>query len=401
MLTEDVLLSVEGLKTHFFLDEGVVRSVDGVSLTVPRGRTVCVVGESGCGKSVTARSILGLVDPPGRIVEGNIWLRRPPVDKGLEVAGDSTRARSRRGSTKPSGGLRTKAAGGRSTKRGPRTAEGADRIDLAVLDPHGEELRQVRGNEISMVFQEPMASLSPMYTVAQHLVEAIMLHRRVTRKDAWSRGVALLERVGIPRPEQRMDSYPFQLSGGMCQRVMIAIALACEPSLLIADEPTTALDVTTQARIIDLLTELQADTGMAMLFITHDLGVVAEVADEVVVMYLGTVVEQGSVDDIFHHPQHPYTKALLTSVPTMGSGVRQRKASIRGEVPHPLNRPPGCPYHPRCEHAIAGLCDTVDPPQVRVGPSLSRCVLHDAELLHAHGVDSQRVRATFDAGEEK
>ncbi|HEY8458692.1 MAG TPA: ABC transporter ATP-binding protein [Actinopolymorphaceae bacterium] len=351
-MADDWLLEIEGLKTHFFLDDGVVRAVDGIDLRVPAGRTVCVVGESGCGKSITARSILGLVDSPGRVVEGHIWWRADTVDNGAEQVG---------------------ADGGPS------------RIDLAALDPHGEAMRQIRGNEISMVFQEPMASLSPVYTVANQLVEAIQVHLPMSRDEAWQHGLALLERVGIPRPARVMDSYPFQLSGGMCQRVMIAIALACGPRLLIADEPTTALDVTTQARILDLLVDLQRDTGMAMMFITHDLGVVAEIADEVVVMYLGTVVEQGSVDDIFHDPLHPYTKALLASIPTMGQGVRQRLTSIRGQVPHPLDRPKGCPFQPRCDHAVAGVCERIEPSTVTLADGRRvRCVLHEPGALEDH-----------------
>jgi len=232
------------------------------------------------------------------------------------------------------------------------------------------------------VFQEPMASLSPMYTVGNQLTEAIRTHLELTDQEAWDRGLELLGHVGIPRPQRTMESYPFQLSGGMCQRVMIAIALSCRPRLLIADEPTTALDVTTQARIIDLLADLQAETGMSMIFITHDLGVVAEIADEVVVMYLGTVVEQGPVDDIFHDPKHPYTRALLASVPRMGRGTKRRLSTIPGQVPHPLQRPPGCPFHTRCTEAIPGLCDVQDPPMIDLGPrSRARCVLHDHELV--------------------
>ncbi|TDD67525.1 ABC transporter ATP-binding protein [Jiangella aurantiaca] len=335
------LLEIDGLATRFFTREGTVRAVDGVSLSVPRGATVCVVGESGCGKSVTARSVLGLVDEPGRIVGGRI-LWRP---------GDG------------------------------------DPVDLAALDPNSERMRRIRGGEISMVFQEPMASLSPMHTVGSQLVEAIRLHLPLGRAEAHDRAVDLLRRVGIPRPEERMDAYSFQLSGGMCQRVMIAIALACDPALLIADEPTTALDVTTQARIIDLLRDLQAQSGMSMLFITHDLGVVAEIADEVVVMYLGTVVERGGVDEIFHDPKHPYTRALLGSVPRMGAGSRQRLTTIRGTVPHPSDRPAGCPFHPRCDAAVAGVCDRSDPPDVPVGPGrTARCVLYDEAAVPASGV---------------
>jgi peptide/nickel transport system ATP-binding protein len=334
MHATDNLLAIKGLKTHFFIREGAVRAVDGVTLTVPRGKTVCVVGESGCGKSVTARSVLGLVDEPGRIVAGEIWWRR---DSG-------------------------------------------EPVDLAALDPKSEQMRRVRGGEISMVFQEPMASLSPMYTVGAQLMEAIQLHLPLDKDQARDRAIGLLRRVGIPRPEQRLDAYSFQLSGGMCQRVMIAIALACDPALLIADEPTTALDVTTQARIVDLIRELQADTGMSVLFITHDLGVVAEIADEVVVMYLGTVVEHGSVDEIFHDPKHPYTKALLGSIPRMGAGTRQRLTTIQGNVPHPSDRPAGCPFHPRCDSAITGVCDESEPPDVVLGPGrTARCVLHEQD----------------------
>ncbi|MFD1717585.1 ABC transporter ATP-binding protein [Georgenia deserti] len=329
----ETVLTVEDLRTHFATDDGQVRAVDGVSLSIPRGKTVCVVGESGCGKSVTARSILGLVDPPGRVVDGHIWFRVAP---------------------------------------------GAEPVDLAALDSRSERLRRIRGNDIAMVFQEPMASLSPMYTVGQHFVEAVRLHLDLSKDEARDLGISLLRRVGIPNAEHRMEAYPWQLSGGMCQRVMIAIALACGPALLIADEPTTALDVTTQARILDLLAELQEETGMAMMFITHDLGVVAEIADEVVVMYLGTMVEQGPVDEIFHDPKHPYTRALLESIPTMGSGRRSRLPSIRGQVPHPLNRPPGCPFHTRCDSAVRGVCDVEDPPTVTFGRDRrARCVLYD------------------------
>ena len=358
----NVLLEVKDLQTHFFLHDGVVRAVDGVQLSVLAGKTLCVVGESGCGKSIMARSILRLIERPGRIVGGELlWARKEPSPGSAEPAGES---------------------GG---------AQGT--VDLASLNAGSEELRKVRGAEIAMVFQEPMASLSPMYTVGNQLTEAIRLHLPLSKEEAWQRGLELLEHVGIPRAARTMESYPFQLSGGMCQRVMIAIALSCRPRLLIADEPTTALDVTTQARIIDLLRDLQAETGMAMMFITHDLGVVAEVADEVVVMYLGTVVEQASVDDLFHDPQHPYTKALLQSIPKMGSGARQALATIRGQVPHPQNRPTGCPFHPRCDFAIPGLCDQVDPPLVQLGPRrVSRCVLHDPALLASHGVTQTEVR---------
>lgn len=310
----DTLLRVRGLKTHFPTREGVIRAVDGVDLTVPRGKTVCVVGESGCGKSITARSVLGLVEPPGQVVEGEIWWHR----------------------------------------------EDGEPVDLAALDPKGAELRAVRAHEIGMVFQEPLASLSPMYTVGDQLGEMLRLHKGMTKQHARERSIELLQRVGIPRPGARVDSYPWQLSGGMCQRVMIAMALAGDPALLIADEPTTALDVTIQARILDLFSGLQAESGMSVLLITHDLGVVAEVADEVAVMYLGRVVEHGSVEQIFTEPRHPYTRALLQSIPRVqAKGSRLR--TIAGQVPGGVKRPVGCGFEPRCDVAIAGHCDVVPP----------------------------------------
>ncbi|MGP3968360.1 ABC transporter ATP-binding protein [Streptomyces sp. 6N223] len=333
--TEDPspLLRLRNLKTHFTTHEGTVRAVDGVDLDLPRGRTVAVVGESGCGKSITARSVLRLIDPPGEIVDGQaLWH-----------------------------------GGGRQAP-----------VDLMSLDPAGKELRAVRGGEISMVFQEPMASLSPMHTIGAHLVESITLHTDMSRNEAWEAGIDALRRVGVPQPESRMNAYSFQLSGGLCQRAMIAIALACRPELLIADEPTTALDVTTQAHILDLLGDLQEQTGMSMLFITHDLGVVAEIADEVAVMYLGTVVEHGPVDRIFHHPQHPYTQALLRSVPRLGQQRRLRLDAISGAVPAPTNRPAGCPFHTRCELAVPGVCDQDAPPVVAIRDDHHvRCVLPD------------------------
>ena len=359
----EAVLEIDQLRTHFIFDDGVVRAVDGVSFSLLPGKTTCVVGESGCGKSITARSILQLIERPGKIVDGRIWWH--PGRPSADLADDP---QSRRRSRTP-----------------PPSDEPDRHIDLVSLDPEGERMRQIRGGEISMIFQEPMASLSPMYTVGNQLTEAIQLHLPLSEDEARKRGETLLAQVGIPRPSRIMETYPFQLSGGMCQRVMIAIALSCRPRLLIADEPTTALDVTTQARIIDLLRELQADTGMALMFITHDLGVVAEIADEVVVMYLGTVVEQGSADEIFHNPQHPYTQALLESIPRMGRGARQKLATIRGQVPHPFSYPSGCPFHPRCDKAIVGLCDTAEPPTVILGDRRrARCVLHDPDLVQAH-----------------
>lgn len=332
----DAVLSISGLRTHFHTDEGTVKAVDGVDIEVPRGRTMCLVGESGCGKSITARSILGLVDEPGRIEDGSVIWRGGP---------------------------------------------GAGSVDLAALDPRGEEIRRVRGGQVGMVFQEPMSSLSPMYTVGAQLVQAIRLHQQLTPAEAKDRAIQQLARVGIPQPATRFDSYPFQMSGGMAQRVMIAIALANDPSMLIADEPTTALDVTTQARILDLIAELQEDTGMSVLFITHDLGVVAEIADEVTVMYLGRIAERGSVTDIFDSPQHPYTRALMDSIPKLGSDSRSRLATIRGTVPSPANRPTGCPFHDRCANFMPGLCDTTTPEIHDLGDGhISACHLQDPDL---------------------
>ena len=328
---EAALLEVKDVKTHFFSDEGLVKAVDGVNLSLKRGQTLCVVGESGCGKSVTARSILRIIPPPGRIIAGEILFRQ------------------RDGKT----------------------------IDLARLDPKGRDIRSIRGSEISMIFQEPMSSLSPVHTIGSQIMEAITLHLPVTKQEARKRAVSMLDLVGIPRASQQLDAYSFELSGGMRQRAMIAIALACEPQLLIADEPTTALDVTTQANILDLLRDLQGDSGMSVLFITHDLGVVAEIADEVVVMYLGRDVESGDVDAIFHAPKHPYTRALLQSIPRYDSRERRRLYSIKGSVPHPFERPSGCPFHPRCDDFIPERCDNVDPQRQGIGEAHHvRCLLY-------------------------
>jgi peptide/nickel transport system ATP-binding protein len=326
MDSNDALLEVRGLKTHFFLDEGVVKAVDGVDLRVKRGETLCVVGESGCGKSVTARSILQLVDRPGRIVEGEILFSPTP---------------------------RTESNGqGEAWKEGAATAtEAREVLDLASLDPRSKPMRDIRGKEISMIFQEPMTSLSPVHTIGEQIMENILLHLPLDKGEARERTVEELARVGIPNPGQRVDSYPFQLSGGMRQRAMIAMALSCNPSLLIADEPTTALDVTTQAQILELMRGLQDELGMAIMFITHDLGVVAEIADDVLVMYGGRCVERGSVDDVFERPQHPYTWGLLGSMPRIDRETSERLIPVKGQPPSLINVPSGCAFHPRCPYA--------------------------------------------------
>jgi len=320
------LLSVRNLKTYFSQDEGTVKAVDGVNLELYPGATLGVVGESGCGKSVTARSILRIVDRPGRIVDGEIHFRRP-------------------------------AAGGAS----------GSMVDLARLAANGPEMRSIRGAEIALIFQEPMSSFSPVHTVGNQIVEVIQLHQRISRRDARDRAIDMLKRVGVSSPEERVDQLSNQLSGGLRQRAMIAMALSCNPTLLIADEPTTALDVTTQTQILDLMRRLQREDGMAIMLITHDLGVVAEMATDVAVMYLGRVVEQAPVDAIFHAPRHPYTRALLRSIPRMRARSRERLTPIAGAVPHPYDRPTGCPFHPRCAEFLAGRCDREAPSLKPVG----------------------------------
>jgi peptide/nickel transport system ATP-binding protein len=322
LATQQPLLSVRHLKTYFPQDEGTVKAVDGASFDLYHGRTLGIVGESGCGKSITARSILRIIDRPGRIVEGEILFRR-------RTTADS------------------------------RGAE--EVIDLAKLDSNGPEMRAIRGAEIALVFQEPMSSFSPVHTVGEQIIEAIRIHQHMSRRQARQKAIEMLRLVGVPLPEQRVDQLSNQLSGGLRQRAMIAMALSCQPTLLIADEPTTALDVTTQAQILDLLRQLQRQYGMAIMLITHDLGVIAEMADTVVVMYLGRVVEQAPVDEIFYHPQHPYTQALLRSIPRLHSDTRERLASISGAVPHPYHRPSGCPFHPRCAAFMPGVCDQQEP----------------------------------------
>lgn len=338
MTENNVLLEVKNLQTHFLLDEGTVRAVDGADFEILQGRTTAIVGESGCGKSVTAQSILRIVPSPGKIVSGELLYHR--------------------------------------YLRNNDTFSMADVIDLAALDPRGKEIRDIRGNEIAMVFQEPMTSLSPVHTMGNQIMEAMLLHQDISKETAREQAIDMLTRVGMPRPAQTVDSYPFELSGGMRQRGMIAMALACHPSLLIADEPTTALDVTTEAQILDLMRELQEDMGMAIMYITHNLGVVAEIAEQVVVMYLGEVVERADVDAIFYNPVHPYTRALLRSIPRLEEPRGRRLEVIRGIVPDPYALPSGCKFHPRCPSAF-GPCDKEEPPWVETEPGhWGRCHLY-------------------------
>jgi oligopeptide/dipeptide ABC transporter ATP-binding protein len=310
---ETPLLSIRELQTHFFTDAGVVKAVDGVSYDIPRGRTLGVVGESGCGKSVTALSILRLIpDPPGKIVGGKILF------------------------------------------------EGEDLVSVPM-----KRMRQIRGKDIGMIFQEPMTSLNPVFTVGFQIMEPATLHLGVSAAEARRLAIEVLKKVGIPSPETRVDEYPHQLSGGMRQRVMIAMALVCNPKLLIADEPTTALDVTIQAQILDLIRALQDDTGMSVLVITHDLGVVAETAHEVAVMYAGKVVEYADVKTLFANPRMPYTIGLFKARPRLGAH-KERLDTIAGEVPNPLDFPQGCKFHPRCPYAF-DRCRVEEPPPFDLG----------------------------------
>ena len=330
----DTLLEVRNLQTHFFMAEGVAKAVDSTTFSIRRRQVLGVVGESGCGKSVTARSIMRMVRPPGHTVDGEILYTRPDED-------------------------------GQSTF-----------VDLLQLPATGTEMRAIRGGEIAMIFQEPRASLSPVHKIGDQITENILLHQAVSQVEAEDIAIDMLQQVHIPLAEQRMNAFAHQLSGGMCQRVMIAMALSCHPSLLIADEPTTALDVTTEAQILELMQGLQAELNMAIMFITHDLGVVADMADEVAVMYLGKIVEQGPAADIFRDPKHPYTVALLESLPRMDQ-KREWLQTIRGVVPDPYSTLNGCPFHPRCADFIAGVCDEIVPQPITLEDNREvRCLLY-------------------------
>ncbi|WP_020575952.1 ABC transporter ATP-binding protein [Actinopolymorpha alba] len=345
----DSVISIRNLQVEFPTQLGTVSALNGVSFDVPRGRVLGIVGESGCGKSVTARAILRIVERPGRIVSGDILFKPGRRKRGGAAA------------TKP----------GRAGSAAPDSANGSvegagEVVELTALDPTGDRIRKIRGQEISMIFQEPMTSLNPVYPVGDQIQEAILLHQTPDRAEAHKRAVEMLRRVGMPNPERIAKSYPHQLSGGMRQRAMIAMALSCTPTLLIADEPTTALDVTTEAQILELMRELQEEFGMSIMFITHSMGVVAQLCDEVVVMYLGRVVERASVDDLFHDPKHPYTVSLLRSIPRIGVNRGIPLEVIKGSVPDPYSSVSGCPFHPRCPSAMKGLCDTVLPEETTI-----------------------------------
>ncbi|HSG84793.1 MAG TPA: ABC transporter ATP-binding protein [Candidatus Limnocylindrales bacterium] len=336
------LLEVRDLRTYFKVMDGVVRAVDGVSFSINRGETLGIVGESGCGKSVTALSIMRLHDTPPT------WI---PTDANQADLPDDVKA------------LLGDAPSSRIL------FEGRDLLTLP-----GEQMRAVRGNEIAMIFQEPMTSLNPVFTVGNQIAEAVMLHQRMSKKDAWDKAIESIRAVGINNPERRVRQYPHELSGGMRQRVMIAMALSCDPKLIIADEPTTALDVTIQAQILELIREVQDRTGAALMLITHDLGVVAETVHDVVVMYAGRVVETGTVDDVLLAPKHPYTEGLLTSIPSRGM-KGQRLNVITGTVPNPFNMPAGCNFAPRCPYAFEP-CSEHDPRIEDADPQDVACWLY-------------------------
>ena len=312
------VLEIRDLKTYFYGEEGELPAVDGVSIAVKRGKVLAVVGESGCGKSVTSFSVLRLIQEPGKIAGGQILLH------------------SRDGQT----------------------------IDITALAKKSDQLYKVRGGLISMIFQEPMTALSPVHSIGNQICEAILLHQDVSKLQAEAQAIEMLSRVGIPGPQERMRQYPHELSGGMRQRVIIAMALVCKPELLIADEPTTALDVTIQAQVLGVIKQLQAELGTSVLFVTHDLAVVAQMADDVAVMYLGRIVEQGTVRQVLKDPLHPYTRALLKSLPGLGE-PGELLPSIAGSVPFLTEIPTGCPFHPRCRYAQAGRCEIGSPPELR------------------------------------
>ncbi|TQR43615.1 ABC transporter ATP-binding protein [Paenibacillus popilliae] len=323
------VIEIDHLSTYFYTESGAVKAVNDISLRIREGETVCIVGESGCGKSVTAMSIMGLVEEPaGKVVNGNIQF------------------------------------GGKDLLHIPK-----------------EELRQIRGNDIAMIFQEPMSSLNPVLTIGKQIMEPLMVHMKLSKKDARARARELIELVGISRAEQILDSYPHQLSGGMLQRIMIAIAMSCNPKLLIADEPTTALDVTIQAQILDMLRQIKEDSNMSILLITHDLGVVAEIADYVIVMYSGKIVEEGEVVELFENPKHPYTQGLLRSKPVIGQ--RQDDLySIPGQVPNPLSLTESCYFHDRCDRCMS-VC-TSKQPQLKDTAERHRvaCWLYEEGIQH-------------------
>lgn len=353
----ETLLEINDVHVQFEVRAGTVHAVDGLTFSINRGGTLGVIGESGCGKSVTAKAVMQMVPKPGKITQGKvIYHRRDKYDPSKPI----------------------------------------ETINITSLDPDGDAIRQIRGGEFAMIFQEPMSCLTPVYTAGFHINEALAIHRlipqkvgtqmeqaimqyrHVTKQESREIAIEMLHKVGLPKPEERVDSYPHQLSGGQRQRVMVAVALSCEPAMLVADEPTTALDVSIEAQILDLMRDLQDTVEMTIMFITHNLGVVAEMADDIVVMYMGKQVEKASTVKVFHEPKHPYTKALLESIPKVGKRSSARLASIKGMVPDPFRLPSGCVFHPRCPSFMPGKCDKIVPKYKEVEQDhWVRCLLYE------------------------
>ncbi len=358
---KDVLVEVNDLRVEFNVRAGIIKAVDGLTFDIHVGETIGVIGESGCGKSMTARAIMQMIPKPGKITNGEVlYYRRPRGD-------------------------------------GSTASEKVDIVNITKLHPDGDVIREIRGGEIGMIFQEPMSSLTPVYTAGSHINEAVTLHRlipvkkvgdqigetiqahqKLSKQETREIAIEMLHKVGIPKPEERVDNYPHQLSGGQRQRVMVAIALSCQPRMLIADEPTTALDVSIEAQILDLMRGLQETVDMAIMFITHNLGVIAEMAKEIVVMYMGKQVERANVVKLFYESRHPYTRALLKSIPHVGKKTGERLATIEGMVPDPFNLPPGCVFHPRCPSFMPGKCDKIEPTWKQVAEDhWVRCLLYE------------------------
>ena len=412
-VVSDTVLEVSDLRVYFYTEEGEIRAVDGVSFAMKRGRITALVGESGCGKSVTSYSILRLIQKPGKIMGGRILFypsrrgNQPTPGPSQEGNGDEeptpSPSEEGNGDEEPTPSPSEEGNGEEEPTPNPSEEGNMDEapllggvgggsasefgtcIDITSLSEKSDALFNLRGGKISMIFQEPMTALSPVHTVGNQICEAILLHQDVTESEARAKAIEMLGKVGIPGPEQRIDQYPFEMSGGMRQRVVIAMALVCNPEILIADEPTTALDVTIQAQIMGLIKGLQRDLGTSTLLITHDLGVVAQLADDVAVMYLGRIVERGPVRDIMKDPKHPYTQGLLKSLPSL-SMEKARLPSIEGSVPSLTEIPPGCPFHPRCPSAKEGLCNTGSPPVLEdiAESRAAACVrLKDLEVANA------------------
>ncbi|MBW7452602.1 ABC transporter ATP-binding protein [Paenibacillus sepulcri] len=327
------LLSVQDLKIRIQMDNGEMNAVDGVDFDIQKGKTLGLVGESGCGKSLTSRAIIS-INPKECETTGSIMYQSS-------------------------------------------SGESANPLNLLSMDPSGKQIRSIRGRKIAMIFQEPMTAFSPMYTIGNQIMEAILIHRTKNKKEAKKITLEMLSKVGISDQEKRFDQYPHEFSGGMRQRAMISMALSCNPELLIADEPTTALDVTIQPQVLELMKSLQQEFGMAILLVTHDLGIIAEMCDEVAVMYLGKIVEQAPVKEIFHNPKHPYTKGLLKSMPRLGGNKSKRLDSIEGSVPIPINMPPMCGFYDRCKDRIEGVCNVQAVPKTRLSDKhMVRCFLY-------------------------